>query len=121
LQPYRTQLDAGKLLQIPDTSLLSLGQSFDVHAISPEKISVALKYEGFSHCWIFSNESYTQEVPWENPEWQLGLGEYYLAVCLHYESPFTEPQRTWWLRLRNGGTTFDKWGIEQVQKTPFST
>ncbi len=121
LQPYRTQLVDGRLRQIPDDSLLPFGQHYDVHPTAEEKIGVALKYEGFDHCWIFSNESYQQQSPWEKPEWKLDPGHYYIAVRLHYQSTLTEPQRTWWILLRNDGKQFCDWGIRIVPTPPFST
>ncbi len=121
LQPYRTQLVDGRLRPIPDDSLVPLGQTFDVHANAEEKVGVALKYEGFDECWIFSNESYQQRRAWEKPEWKLDMGDYYIAVKLHYQSSLSENRRTWWIRLRNGGKSFDDWSITFVSRPPFSS
>jgi len=119
LQPYRTQLVNDKLVPIPDDSLLPFGQTFDVHGSSEEKVGVALKYQGFDHCWIFSNESYPQKIPWEKPEWRLESGRYYIAVRLHYDSTLAEPKRTWWILLRNDGKQFSDWGVRIVPRPDF--
>lgn len=121
LEPYRTQLTSSNtLVQIPESSMLPLGQSFDVHGTGEEKIGVALKYEGYDHCWIFSNESYQQAIPWEKPEWKLDVGRYYIRAITHYESTLGEHERTWWLLLRNDGKKFSEWGISMVAAPPFA-
>ncbi len=116
-QPYQTQLiqknGISTPVQVPESSLLSLGERFDVHAFREEKLGIALKYEGYDECWIFSNESYLHN--WENPRWRLPIGDYYIRLELYYRGKPT----TQWLHLANKGKDFDYWAISIINYPPF--
>jgi hypothetical protein len=114
LQPYRTQVVDQQITQIPDTSLLPLGQRFDVHSYSDEQVGIAVKFEGADDCWIFSNESYLFPR-WQNPSWRLPRGEYLLRFGCYYEAKHPSTQ---WFSLRNEGPGFDTWSIELLNRDP---
>jgi hypothetical protein len=107
-QPFRTQVVGGTRAQVPDESLIPLGQCFDVHSNVEEQIDVAVKYEGGAECWIFSNESYFHA--WTKPDWRLDCGEYYIRLQLYYESGQGRPT-TQWLMLKNTGRGFEDWSV----------
>jgi hypothetical protein len=109
LLPYRTQVIGGEPARVPDSSLIPLGQCFDVHSNVEEQIDVAVKYEGRAECWIFSNESYLHD-DWTKPDWKLGCGEYYIQLQLHYESRHGRPA-TQWLVLKNTGRGLEDWSV----------
>jgi hypothetical protein len=55
----------------------------DVHAHEDEYVSLAVKFEGQSECYIFSNESYLHPA-WSNPAWRLSPGVYRVDVTVFY-------------------------------------
>ena len=114
LQPYRTQVVGKELAQIPDTSLLPLGQRFDVHSYADEQVGIAVKFEGGEDCWIFSNESYLFNGR-HKPGGKLSRGRYYLRCDVYYEA--SKPATQWFL-LSNGGAGFDGWSIELADRGP---
>lgn len=115
LQPYRTQIVQGSVAQIPEMALLPVGERFDIHPYSEEQVGVAVKFEAGEDCWIFSNASYLFPR-WQNPNWILPRGTYFIRMSVHYEASKPTIQ---WLLLSNNGPRFEDWGITLVPGPPF--
>ena len=94
-----------------DWSLVPQGRLCDVHEHYPELLVVAIKEEGESDCYLFSNESY-RDTTWrlKKPDWRVPKGEYRLRVTLLYQrKPVCEE-----FRVSNNGPSLDDLRIERV-------
>jgi len=75
------------------------GRTIDVHSHFNEPISIGLKYEGETDCYLFTNESYGFPPKSQNPAWRLGPGSYRVHVTVFYERGRVEKD----FELRNEG------------------
>lgn len=79
----------------------------DVHQHQDELLSVAVKFEGETDCYIFTNESYP--FGWRHPNLRLAQGRYWVRVTLHYEGDFSRTL----FQLQNAGPSCNDLRIKE--------
>jgi hypothetical protein len=88
-----------QLVELFNFALAMQGRTIDVHSHFNEPISIGLKYEGETDCYLFTNESYGFPPKSQNPDWRLGPGSYRVHVTVFYERGRVEKD----FELRNEG------------------
>lgn len=82
-EPLTPAVAGQQQVNLPDFARLMNARKVDVHAHEEEYISLAIKFDGQSECYIFSNESYLYPA-WSNPAWRLNSGIYRVLVTVFY-------------------------------------
>jgi hypothetical protein len=108
-EPLIPFIQAGQPTNLLDPAKIIAGRKVDVHSHEDKQLSIALKFDGESECYIFSNESY-QFSRWQNPDWRLRIGTYRLRVTLFYERGRSQD----YFELSNSGTSRDDVQIKRV-------
>ncbi|MEM4379496.1 MAG: hypothetical protein QXL01_02265 [Thermoplasmatales archaeon] len=83
-EPIVSFISAGNVIHFPDVAKMIAGRKIDIHSHEDQKIVIAVKFEGETDCFLFTNESYAFPR-WSNPQWKLGQGRYRLRVTIYYE------------------------------------
>jgi hypothetical protein len=107
-EPLIPAISDNKSINLIDFARLMNARKVDIHSHEEQYISLAVKYDGQSECYIFSNESYFHDA-WCNPEWRLGKGKYRVLVTVFYERGRTQRKFV----LSNLGTARDSIEIEK--------
>lgn len=84
-EPLIPAIAGDQLINVVDFARLMNARKVDIHSHEDEFISLAVKYDGQSECYIFSNESYLHPPAWANPAWRLNTGEYRVLVTVFFE------------------------------------
>jgi len=83
-EPLSPALSGNQSVNLVDFARLMNARKVDIHVHNDEYISLTMKYEDQSECYIFSNESYLHRA-WSNPAWRLEPGTYRIVVSVFYE------------------------------------
>jgi hypothetical protein len=82
-EPLIPAVVGSQQINLLDFARLMNARKVDVHSHEEEYISLAIKFDGQSECYIFSNESYLHPA-WSNPAWRLNPGTYRVLVTVFY-------------------------------------
>lgn len=101
-EPLIRVIDRGNVWDLFDPARAVAARKIDVHNHDDQRFPAALKFEGSSDCYLFSNESYSHPTR-QNPAWRLDQGTHHLRVTVYYEGgPCIA---NFW--LQNTGTSLD--------------
>lgn len=82
-QPVPMQIRLGDTVaQILDVNRLNMASVIDVPPGESESMGVVGRFDDDSDCYGWSNESYSSEPPWRNPDWKLPIGRYLVRVTV---------------------------------------
>ena len=84
-EPLMPAITGNQSVTLLDPARLMNARKVDIHSHEEEYIALAIKFDGQSQCYIFSNESYLYPA-WSNPAWQLNSGTYRIQVTVFYSS-----------------------------------
>lgn len=82
-EPLMPAVEGNQQVMLLDFARLMDARKVDVHSHEEEYIALAIKFDGQSECYIFSNESYLYPA-WSNPAWRLNSGTYRVLVTVFY-------------------------------------
>lgn len=100
------------IVQVLDVARMLTGRKIDIHAHESQALVVAVKFEGASDIYLFTNESYARP-DWSNPHWKLTGSRHRVRITIDYERG--REQRDFW--IHNRGIRLDEVSLELIHNS----